>query len=98
MTSKNDFAGHPERLARPRRSLVQQLDRPRAGRLSRTARLRGLQARRLPRQDRAFAQSLLHARLIDINTLRSRVDTLPAEVDPRVTRQLHSWLDAQKQR
>lgn len=48
-------------------------------------------------KDRAFAQALLQARLIDITTLRSRVDTLPAEVDPRVTRQLHSWLDVQKQ-
>jgi hypothetical protein len=48
-------------------------------------------------KDRAFAQALLRARLIDITTLRSRVDTLPAEVDPRVTRQLHSWLDAQEQ-
>lgn len=48
-------------------------------------------------KDRAFAQALLHARLINISTLRSRVDTLPAGVDPRVTRQLHSWLDAQEQ-
>lgn len=69
----------------------------RARRFSRTARLRGVQARRLPRQGPAFAQALLHAQLIDISTLRSRVDTLPAYVDPRVTRQLHSWLDAQEQ-
>lgn len=48
-------------------------------------------------KDRAFAQALLHTRLIDISTLRSRIDTLPAEVNPRVTRQLHSWLDAQEQ-
>ena len=48
-------------------------------------------------KDRAFAQALLQARLIDITTLRSRIDTLPAEVDPRITRQLHSWLDAQEQ-
>jgi hypothetical protein len=47
-------------------------------------------------KDRAFAQALLHARLIDISTLRSRVDALPAGVDPRVTRQLHSWLDAKE--
>lgn len=48
-------------------------------------------------KDRAFAQALLHTRLIDISTLRSRIDTLPAEVNSRVTRQLHSWLDAQEQ-
>ena len=33
-------------------------------------------------KDRAFTQTLLQARLIDITTLRSRIDTLPAEVDP----------------
>ena len=33
-------------------------------------------------KDRAFAQTLLHTRLIDITTLRSRVDTLPPRWTP----------------
>jgi hypothetical protein len=46
-------------------------------------------------KDRAFAAALLNARLIDVATLRRRVDSLPADLDPQVPRMLHAWLDAQ---
>ena len=45
-------------------------------------------------KDRDFAAALLRERLVDVATLRRRVDILPADLDPRVLRMLHAWLDA----
>jgi hypothetical protein len=45
-------------------------------------------------KDRVFAGALLRTGLINIDTLRRRVDQLPNDLDPRVKRALHGWLDA----
>jgi hypothetical protein len=45
-------------------------------------------------KDRAFGEALLRTGLIDIDTLRHRVDHLPGDLDPRVKRALRGWLDA----
>jgi hypothetical protein len=43
-------------------------------------------------KDFAFAVAKLEAGLIDLTILASRIDLLPASLDPRVQARLHSWL------
>jgi hypothetical protein len=44
-------------------------------------------------KDRDFAAALIRAGLVDLDTLRRRVDALPADLDPRVRPLIHDWLD-----
>lgn len=47
-------------------------------------------------KDKAFAEALLQARLIDAATLRHRIDDLPDDLDPQIPARLQAWLDAQR--
>jgi hypothetical protein len=47
-------------------------------------------------KDRAFAAALLKAGLIDVATLRDRINNLPEDLDPRLRITLHDWVDAQQ--
>lgn len=44
-------------------------------------------------KDRAFADALIEADLVDVAVLRSRVDELPTDVDPRVVARIVAFLD-----
>lgn len=44
-------------------------------------------------KDVAFASALLDVGLVDAAVLRGRVDQLPAELDQRIPRMLHDWLN-----
>ena len=43
-------------------------------------------------KDLEFAAALIRAGLIDLGTLRHRIDALPADLDPRVPALIHDWL------
>lgn len=45
-------------------------------------------------KDFAFAAAMLQSGLIDTRILDTRIDQLPATLDPRVPPRLHSWLNA----
>lgn len=43
-------------------------------------------------KDLAFASALIDADLVNVATLRDRVERLPAGTDPRISERLRGWL------
>ena len=47
-------------------------------------------------KDLSFAAALISAGLVDIDTVRDRVDRLPGTLDHRIPNRLHAWLNARE--